>query len=207
MVEPLKFEKINLPKPNINPGVSLMTAMTNRKTQRDFIPNKPLTIQQISNVLWSAYGVNRPELPKNHNRTVPSAVFVYPLEIYVVLEKGTFKYEPNEHVLIPMAEGNYSEKAGMQDFVKNASMNLVIFYNPDIKCENAEMQKHLDKSSDKNIIRAALDCGHCSQNVYLCCAAENLKCVTRGMCDGEFFKKLMKLNDKNQFLLSMSVGN
>jgi len=205
MVEPLKFEKINLPKPNINPGVSLMTAMTNRKTQRDFIPYKPLTIQQISNVLWSAYGVNRPELPKNHNRTVPSAVFVYPLEIYVVLEKGTFKYEPNEHVLIPMVEGNYSEKAGLQNFVKDASMNLIIFYNPDVKCENEEMQKHLDKTSEKNIIRAALDCGYCSQNIYLCCAAENLKCVARGMCDGEFFKKLMKL-DKLTFLLSMSVG-
>ena len=75
MTENIKFEKIQLLKPNINKEVSLMDAMKNRKTQRDFIPNKPLNLQQISNILWSAYGVNRPDLPKNHNRTVPSAVF------------------------------------------------------------------------------------------------------------------------------------
>ena len=206
MTENINFEKIQLLKPNINKDVSLMDAMKNRKTQRDFIPNKPLNLQQISNILWSAYGVNRPDVPKNHNRTVPSAVFLYPLEFYVVLEKGIFKYEPNEHVLIPMVEGNFAEKAGMQNFVKDASMNIIIFYNPDVKCENEEMQKHLDKTSEKNIIRAALDCGHCSQNIYLCCAAENLKCVARGMCDGEFFKQLMKL-DKLMFVLSLSVGN
>ena len=50
MTEPLKFEKIQLLKPNINSEVSLMTAMKNRKSDRDFIPNKPLTLQQISNV-------------------------------------------------------------------------------------------------------------------------------------------------------------
>ena len=56
------------------------------------------------------------------------------------------------------------------------------------------------------MIRAYIDCGHCSQNVYLCYAGENLKCFTRRMCDGEYFKKLLKL-DKYVFLLAMSVGN
>ena len=197
MTEPLKFEKIQLLKPKINSEISLMTAMKNRKSERDFIPNKPLTLQQISNVLWSAYGVNRPELPKNHNRTVPSAMYIYPIEFYVILEKGIFKYEPDDHILIPIVEGNYSEKSGGQDFVKNASMNLIMFYKSNKKVGN---------QLDNNLIRAYIDCGHCSQNVYLCCAGENLKCVTRRMCDGEYFKKLLKL-DNDVFLLAMSVGN
>ena len=62
-------------------------------------------------------------MPKNHNRTVPSAMYIYPIEFYVILEKGIFKYD---HILIPIVEGNFSEKLGGQDFVKNASMNLIM---------------------------------------------------------------------------------
>ena len=70
---------INLPAPRKTGGMPVMEALARRATSRAFDP-KPLTSQQLSDALWAAFGVNRPD----GKRTAPSSRDRRELQIYVL---------------------------------------------------------------------------------------------------------------------------
>ena len=75
-MEPSNFtEKITLLSPDLNGGVNLMKALKERKTTREFTKDKPLSLKQISEILWCCYGQSHG--PENHYKTVPSAVGLF----------------------------------------------------------------------------------------------------------------------------------
>jgi hypothetical protein len=84
-----------LPAPDPDGGLPLMQALQRRQSQREFADGN-LTEQQLSNLLWAAGGVNRPELG---GRTTPSAMNAQELRIYAALPRGLFLYEPQAHRL------------------------------------------------------------------------------------------------------------
>jgi len=59
-VQAAELKPIQLPKPEITGGMPLMQALSARKTTRAFL-DKPLPPQMLSNLLWAAFGVNRPK--------------------------------------------------------------------------------------------------------------------------------------------------
>jgi SagB-type dehydrogenase family enzyme len=203
-MEASKFtDKITLLEPDLNGGMNLMKAFKERKTTREFQKDKPLTLKQISELLWSCYGQSHG--PENHYKTVPSAVGLFPLEIYVLFPYGIYKYNPEKNELILCIKGDYTDKAGKQDFVKNSFMNILIFADITKKTGDPVRDKMMDEFPEKRMLRANIDAGHCMQNVYLYCASEGLNCVERGMCDGDFFIQLLKL-EHHKFVISQSVG-
>jgi len=98
-----------------------MRALAQRHTSRSFRPD-PLPIQMLSDLLWAAFGVNRPESGK---RTAPSAVNWQETDIYVVMEAGTFLYRGEEHLLDPIRAGDLRPLTGTQAFVGGAPLTLV----------------------------------------------------------------------------------
>ena len=83
------FTTIKLLPPDTACTVPLMQAALHRQTHRDMTgPN--LSLQQLSDILWMANGVNRPD----GKRTVPSALALYPLTTYAVMENGIYRYDP-----------------------------------------------------------------------------------------------------------------
>ena len=56
---------------------------------------------------------------------------IFPLEVYAVLPNGIYQYEPKEHLLKALKQGDYMEKTGRQPFVKDASMTLIFYSNTD----------------------------------------------------------------------------
>ena len=62
------LKPIDLPKPQITAGMPLMQALAQRKTTRAF-RDKPLPLQTLSNLLWAAFGVNRPPLSQAGTRS------------------------------------------------------------------------------------------------------------------------------------------
>lgn len=198
-MESVPFKTIKLQAPDTLGGVSLMTAMQHRHSNRVFTESN-LSMKHLSEIMWAAYGVNRPEEGK---RTVPSSLALYPLEIYAFMTDGVFKYDPIEHKLIPVLEGDHRFLTGDQPFVETAPLNLAVIanynkYNGEIKIPQ-----------DRRLMIASLDAGHVSQNVYLYCASEGIKVTVR---DGRKEKekellKVLNLDDKNyKFLLTLSVG-
>ena len=199
-----EFKDIKLLEPRKEGGMPLMQVLYNRRSKKDYTPNKELPLQQISEILYCAYGFNDPEFK---HRTVASGMGVFPLQVYAVLPKGIYQYESKENLLKALKEGDYMEKTGRQDFVKNASMTLLFYSNIDKKEINENIKKYYDATSkeDKNIW-ADIEVGFACQNIYLYCTAENLKTCTRAWCDGEYFKKELGLPEQYRFVLAISIG-
>jgi len=189
------FDTIRLQKPDTLSGVPLLQAAQQRRTARDF-KSMNLSTKHLSEVLWMAYGVNRP----NGKRTVPSARALYPLRVYAVLSNGIYYYNPAKHILEPVAQGDYRGLCGVQDFVATAPLNLIFV---------SDIFKYGDPQKVPETTRikiSAIDAGHCTQNVYLYCASEKLSCVERAMVSEDELLKVLQLDDKFRFIIAQTVG-
>lgn len=189
------FDTIRLQAPDTLSGMPLLQAAMHRKTDRKF-ESANLSLKHLSEILWIANGVNR----INGKRTVPSAMALYPLQTYAVLANGIYFYNPQKHMLEPVLAGDYRALCGLQEFVNSASLNLVFI--ADYKKYDAPRKV----AEDKRLYLAALDAGHCTQNVYLYCASENLKCVVRAGAKEAELLKVLKLDEKYQFVVAQTVG-
>ncbi len=188
-----ELSAIKLPPPNLNSGKSLMQSLQARKSSRDF-STKKIPVQIISNLLWAACGINRPESGK---RTAPSAVNWQEIDIYVAMAEGLYLYNAKEHILKPVLNRDIRALTGKQSFVKEAPVNLI--YVADFsKISKADIE-------EKNLYSAA-DTGFISQNVYLYCASEGLATVIRGMIDKDALSKAMNLTDNQKIILAQTVG-
>ena len=176
----------------------LFEALSKRKSNRDFDKTKFLSLKQVSQLLWCCYGSNRDEGFK----VVPSAIHMNPLIVYAFMKCGTYKYCPEKNELNPVKEGDNRELAGLQPFVKDAALNLVIV--SDFKTPNP--LKGFELSDEKRLEYSLLDAAHCCQNVYLYCASEGLKCIERGSYNQEKLSKFLGLDEKVKVMITLSVG-
>lgn len=188
------FGTIKLQTPETNGGNALMATMKNRKSDREF-ENKNLSLKHLSDILWAANGQNR----EDGKRTVPSALALYPMRTYAVLANGIYLYDPAKHELQPVVEGDYRDLAGLQPFVSTAPLNLVFIADYSI-------YKERNLPENKYLYLAALDAGHCTQNVYLYCASEGLKAVVRAGAKEAELLQVLGLNDNYQFVVAQTVG-
>ena len=107
-----ELRPIQLPKPQMTAGMPLMQALAERKTTRAF-QDKPLSEQTLSNLLWAAFGVNRPrEVKPGLGRTAPSAMNKQEIEIDVVLASGVYVYDAEVNLLRPVVGGDLRAKMG-----------------------------------------------------------------------------------------------
>lgn len=187
-------KNISLPAPNMEGGMTLMEALKNRQTKREFSKEK-LSDQKLSDLLWAAFGINRPESGK---RTAPSAVNWQETDIYVSLESGVYLYNAQKNMLMGIIEGDYRKDMGKQSFAGDAAAVLVFV------ADYSKMGVMASKE-DKDFY-AAVDVGYISQNVYLFCSSENLATVVLGMVDREKIKKTLKLHDNQKVILTQCVG-
>lgn len=184
---------IQLPAPQKDGGMPIMKALQNRKSSRTYVAGKDLTNQQISNLLWAAYGFNRP-----NKRTAPSATDAQEFTLYVFTKTGIYKWDDTKNILIQIVSGDNRAVAGKQDFVKDASLNIVFVadynkltkYNTDIEKSNM----------------AHINCGYISQNVYLYCASEGLATIVRGWIDKDEIAKKLQLPAHQKVIVAQSVG-
>lgn len=185
-------KKIILPEPQTDKGMPLMQALKERRTQRDFSP-KELGQQTLSNLLWAADGINRPE---SSHRTAPSAVNMQEIDIYLAKADGLYLYNAKEQALEPVLKEDIRSATGKQEFVGAAPLNLVYV---------ADYSKSV-KVGDKKEFYAAADTGFISENVYLFCASEGLTTVVRGSFDEAKLAKTMKLRPDQKIILTQTVG-
>jgi len=184
---------LELPKPRTTGGRPLMEVLRDRKSTRDF-SMKEIPLQLLSDMLWAAWGVNRPESGK---RTAPSAVNWQEIDVYVATAKGLHVYDASEHRLIEIFSDDIRSLTGMQDFVKDAPVNLIYV------ADYSRMGRR--SKSDKDFYSAA-DAAFISQNVYLFCSSEGLGTVVRGALDRDKLAKKMKLSSEQKIILAQSVG-
>ncbi|MEW5910919.1 MAG: SagB/ThcOx family dehydrogenase, partial [Thermodesulfobacteriota bacterium] len=191
--------QIRLPAPQTIGGKPLMEALRDRKSGRDFSP-RPLSEQTLSNLLWAAFGINRPE---SGGRTAPSALNWQETDIYVFTEQGAYLYDAKENLLQPVAAGDHRGDTGsiINPFVKKAPVNLVYIVDASRTGLIGKMisTEERDMYSDTAV-------GFISQNVYLYCASEGLSTVVRGLINREALTALLKLRPEQRIVLAQSIG-
>jgi len=184
---------IQLPPPDMAGGVPLMQALKARHSAREF-GSQPLPQQVLSNLLWAAGGVNRPDTGA---RTAPSAHDWREIDVYVTTADGAYRYDSPTHTLKRVAAGDIRHLTGMQDFVATAPLNLVYV---------ADLDRMSGASAEDKAFYSAADAGFIAQNVYLYCASAGLAVVVRGLVDREALGAALGLGKHQRIILSQSVG-
>jgi len=183
---------VKLPPPQTDGGRPLMQVLKDRKSTREFGPGT-LSPQTLSNLLWAAFGINRPD----GRRTAPSAMNWQEVSIYVATPEGVYIYDAKDNALNPVLAGDFRAAMGTQSYVKDAAVNLA--YVSDLsKTDNAA-------SSEAELYSAA-DVGFIAQNVYLYCASEGLATVVRAGIDKPALAKALNLQPQQKIILAQSVG-
>lgn len=184
---------VPLARPQTDGGKPLMQALKERATSRAFSP-ETLPGQTLSNLLWAAFGINRPE---SGRRTAPSAQNLQEMDVYVVHAEGAYLYDAKAHALAPIASGDHRAITGRQSFVKDAPVTLVFV------ADHAKMAK---LGAEEKELYAAAGAGAISQNVYLFCASEGLATGVRASIDRPTLAAALKLRPDQKILLAQTVG-
>jgi nitroreductase len=182
---------VSLPAPQTEGGMPLMQALKLRATARAFAPD-PLPPQTLANLLWAAWGINRPQDGK---RTAPSTRNWQEIEVVVVNAAGAYVYDAAGNALKPLGAGDLRALAGTQDFAKEAPVTLVFV------ADTSRMQAGPDTQA-----YAYADAAFVSQNVYLFCASEGLATGVRASVDRPALAQALKLRDDQLVVFAQSVG-
>jgi SagB-type dehydrogenase family enzyme len=184
---------VKLPRPQTDGGRPLMQCLKDRQSSRAFKPDK-LPDQVLSNLLWAADGVNRPD---SNKRTAPTAMNVQNIDIYVSTADGLYVYDPAQHALKVVFGQDVRASMGMQDFVKVVPLSLIYV---------ADLAKLQRGTAEDKMMYSGAHCGFIGQNVYLFCASEGLGAVVRGSINRDEIATLMKLKPDQRVILAQSVG-
>lgn len=194
------LKPIQLPQPRMSGGKPLMDMLKKRKSSRDFKPDK-LPVRLLSDLLWAAFGINRPDSGK---RTAPSAMNWQEVDIYVVMESGVYLYNAKSNLLEPVLNKDVRGHAGttMQGFVKTAPLNLVYVTN----FSRIKTGKNMMLSDHEKSLMSSISAGAMVQNVYLFCASKGLAAVVRASIDRDAFSKDVGLEPNQKILVAQTVG-
>ena len=183
---------LELPPPRTQGGKPLIEALRLRRSIREYF-DRPLPLQVLSDLLWAAFGINRP----SGDRTAPYWRHIMVIDVYAAMADGVWLYEPKRHVMLAHLRADIRAQTGLQDFVANAPLNLVYV---------AHGERMQDISANERRLYASVDTGFIGQNVYLFCASEGLATVLRGAVDYEKLNRTMQL-EKDQFVtFAQTVG-
>lgn len=199
---PQPSAEVKLPSPKLKGKVSVEEALLKRRSVRDY-RDEPLTLEEVSQVLWAAQGVTDPR----GFRTAPSAGATYPLETYLVvgrvegLAPGLYHYDPAEHRLIRLNDQDLRAELAAaalgQGWVKKAAVDIVFA---------AVYKRTTQRYGNRGIRYVHMEVGHAGQNVYLEAVALGLGTVVIGAFHDDRVKKVLDLPEDEHPLYIMPVG-
>ncbi len=205
-------DQIELSEPRLHSKTSVEEALQCRRSRRQF-KDKPLNIEEISQILWAAYGITKPiphapEFLRGGLKTAPSAGARYPLEIYILADKvqglqdGIYKYNTIKHNLRLIKQGKYLNElvvaAYKQSWIKQAA--AVVIYT-------AVFQRTTERYGKRGRKRyVCMDLGHSAQNVYLQCESLHLATCAVGAFNDVEIQTLLDISEKETPLYIMPIG-
>jgi hypothetical protein len=204
-----KLETIKLNEPSKKRGLPFMEALSLKASAREW-SDRDLSLQDLSDLMWAANGINRPDEKKF---TASSAQNAHDVDIYVFMKDGVYLYDADDHVLEPVMTGDFRSQLMMTPPPRpkdaggppppppsppsNPPIQIILVsdisrfrFGPDeLKCE-----------------WGAIDAGIVSQNISLFCAATEIMTRPRASMDKEVIKDLLKLGHTQYVFLNHPVG-
>jgi len=200
-----------LPFPQTDGHISVEKALTHRRSHRNF-QNKALSADQLSQILWAAYGITSPRPDQPHLRgglrTAPSAGARYPLEIYAIIgnvegiEPGVYRYIVEGHTILRTIDkdvrNELCEAALGQRMVKEAPAS--VFYS-------AIFARMTERYGERGRGYVYMDLGHSAQNIYLQADALGLGACAIGAFIDSRVSHVLQLPAHEEPLYIMPIGH
>ncbi|MDD5450498.1 MAG: SagB/ThcOx family dehydrogenase [Desulfovibrionales bacterium] len=195
---------VPLPKPSFTGRRSVEEAIKARRTIRHF-KAKALNLEQLSQILWAAYGITANGLYKS----VPSAGALYPLDIWVAagkngvegLEAGVYHYIPKAHRLTQVKAGEVRDdiaKASLyQNWMAEAPVIFII---------TGEYERCTRKYGEKGISYTYIEAGHAGQNIFLQAGVLGLGAGIVGAFNNDVIRQALGISRNYDPILIMPVG-
>ncbi len=187
-----ELKTVQFPPVPASGGTSVMEALHQRQTIRE-IKTDPLPMPLLGNLLWAAFGINR---PANDHRTAPSALNSQEIDLYVAMKDGLYVYEAKAHQLKQIATVDLRGKTSGQAFATNAPVTLIFI---------ADLSRLAKARPETRLAYAHFDAGCISQNVYLFCASEGLATVVHDLDRGPL-TTAMQLGPDQRIIIAQAVG-
>jgi SagB-type dehydrogenase family enzyme len=186
-------------------GVTVEAAIRDRRSRRGF-SRQPLSLDELSFLLWATQGIREQVDSGTAMRTVPSAGARHALETYLCvlnvegLDAGMYRYLPLEHQLLlefqePHAAKRLTEATLGQSFVARAA---AVFIWTAIPCR---MEWRYGPAAHKVI---AIDVGHVCQNLYLACEAIAAGTCAVGAYHQELMDQLVRVDGQDEFTIYLA---
>ena len=203
------LQTIKLNEPNKDRGLPFMETLSVKASAREW-SDRDLSLQDLSDLLWAANGINRPDEKKY---TASSAQNAHDVAIYLFMKEGVYLYDADDHALQPVLTGDFRSQIMMTPPPRpkdaggpppppppppsNPPLQIILvsdvsrfkFGPPELKPE-----------------WGAIDAGIVSQNISFFCAATGLKTRPRASMDKEKIANLLKLNDAQYVFLNHPIG-
>ena len=195
-------DTVILPEPRLNGDLSVEQAIHKRRSVREF-SDKPLTLAEVSQLLWSAQGITN----KEKLRSAPSAGALYPLVIYLAvgnienLDPGVYRYSPEEHQIVRIKKGD-----SRSDLAIAAVQQLWIQESAVVLVFSAIEERTTWKYGERGIRYIHIEVGHSAQNTFLQAQSLGLGAAVVGAFDDRRLEKLLNLPTGEQVLYLMPVG-
>lgn len=196
---------MKLLRPQFDGKISLERTIKNRRTCRAF-RSDPLSLEALSQLLWAAHGITD---ERGLKRAAPSGGALYPMDLYAVagaggiqdLDAGTYHYEPRDHTISSILEGDTREalvRASLsQMWMATAPLNLVI---------TVEYSRIRIKYGERGVRYALMEAGHMGQNIFLQAGALGMGAGIVGAFHDESVRKVLMIPKDHEPLLIMPVG-
>lgn len=187
-------EPMMLKPPDLSRGLPVMEALARRASAAEF-DTAMLDEQDLSDLLWAANGINRPEIGK---KTAPSAQNAQDIDIYVVMEKGIYLYDAKEHRLDFVVEGDHRTLvAGRQENVAAAPVICLLV---------SDVSRFRFGEDSLRLVWAAEDAGIVSQNISIFCASVGLNTRPRASMEQAKLRAVLKLRESQHLMINHPVS-
>ena len=186
-------QEVKLPAPNVErETLSVMQALKQRKSMREY-SDRPLSDQDLSDLLWAAQGVNRDD----GRLTAATAMNRQEVRTYVFTAKNVNLYNPKQNPLTQVVDGDHRDlMAAGQEFAKTAPVVLLLVID----------FGKFGNSNDRARMMTSIDVGIVSENIYLFAAGAGMNTVARAMMDTGGIVKMLNLSENEVPELNHPVG-
>ena len=191
----INAQDIKLNEPVKTGGISVMEAFAKRQSSSEFA-DKELSIQDLSNLLWAANGINR----ENGKKTAPSAQNSQDIDVYVALPNAVYKFDAKANNLVLISEGDYRGLAGGKK--DNPLPPSILYIVADASKYKPSAYNSIEHITDMNKV----DAGIVSQNISIFCSGMGLGTKPRAQMNHAELKKVLKLSDSQTLMLNHPVG-
>jgi hypothetical protein len=203
------LKTLQLNEPDKKRGLPFMETLSVKASAQEW-SDKELNLQDLSDLMWAANGINRPESKKY---TASSALNAHDVDLYLFMKDGVYIYDADSHTLKAVLDGDFRSHVMMVPLSRSGDVERP---PPPLRPAVSDPPVQIILISDCSRFRAgteeqkyewgAIDAGIVSQNISLFCAATGLKTRPRALIDREEIRKLLNLKETQYVFLNHPVG-